>query len=224
MQAVQCTVIVAVASLALSTPAVSQSACGQTEVLGSEETLEGLAERCRTTVNEILQANPNTSKTDIRAGTNLSMPSGDDETWLDRARSAVRETRETINEAATAAGRSASEYLADQPDLNRDLLEFGESLGLPGISSPENGPTLEATTTGDAGEVLLTAEGLPGNADVVITSEADGATPRTVWSGSTDRDGESGPLFLCGMNPVKVGRFVSSLGPRTDSNSSRPTH
>jgi hypothetical protein len=42
---------------------------------------------------------------------------------------------------------------------------------LPGVSSPpESGPTLDATKTDNPREVMLSAAGLPGGAEVTITS------------------------------------------------------
>ena len=86
--------------------------------------------------------------------------------WLDRARSAVGNAGRNVGEAATATGRSASEYLSDNPDLNREVIEFGEKLGLPGVeASPARGSHLDVTATTD-GDLQIAAAGLPGSQEV----------------------------------------------------------
>ncbi len=101
----------------LAFPAAAQT-CGKAEALEAGETLEQLAARCNTTAQAILSVNPSLDRNEIRAGFQLQMPEqAADGDWLDRARDAVREAGERVNEAASAAGRSVSDYLPDQPDL-----------------------------------------------------------------------------------------------------------
>ncbi|MBP2233996.1 phage tail protein X [Sinorhizobium kostiense] len=184
---------VAAALCVLAFPAAAQP-CGKTEALATGETLEQLAGRCSTTVEAILSANPSLERNEIRAGLQLEMPAeAADDDWLDRARDAVREAGERVDEAARAAGRSVSDYLSDQPDLNRDLLEFGERLGLPGISpSPTKGAELVVASKGTAPgeEVSLEAWGLPGNAEVTVGVRiGDEPDFRTVSRAKTDQSG-----------------------------------
>lgn len=90
------------------------------------------------------------------------------EDWLGRARVAVQEAGKRIEEGATAAGRNASEYLSQNPDLNQDIIRLGESIGLPGMTSePHRGPELIAEGS-DNGRVRLEAFGLPGDTEVNI--------------------------------------------------------
>ncbi|MBA4785133.1 MAG: hypothetical protein H2046_05115 [Rhizobiales bacterium] len=94
--------------------------------------------------------------------------------WLDRARRAVGEAGREIGEAATATGRSASEYLSDNPDLNREVIEFGQNLGVPGFeASPARGSVLDVTATTD-GELQIVAAGLPGSQEVRLGWLEDG--------------------------------------------------
>lgn len=184
---------VAAALCVLAFPAAAQR-CGKTEALAAGETLEQLAARCNTTTEAILSANPSLDRNEIRAGLQLEMPAeAADGDWLDRARDAVREAGERVDEAARAAGRSVSDYLSDQPDLNRDLLEFGERLGLPGVSpSPTKGAELVVTSKGAApgGEVSLEARGLPGSVEVTVGVRIGDETDfRTVSRAKTDQSG-----------------------------------
>lgn len=66
----------------------------------------------------------------IAAGIEIDMPGLFGGDLLGRARDAVRDATGSIDRAARQARKSASEYLSDNPDLSRDILEFGERLGL----------------------------------------------------------------------------------------------
>lgn len=91
------------------------------------------------------------------------------QTLLDRAREAVEDAGEKIEDAARDAGRNASDFLADNPDLNRDILDLGQRMGVPGFedAKPYPGPRLEAPSAAAPGAVLtLSAVGLPGKADL----------------------------------------------------------
>lgn len=96
------------------------------------------------------------------------------ETVLDRARDALRQAGEHIEDAARDAGRDVSGYLTDNPDLNRDLVDFGERIGLPGFDEtrPNLGPVLVAApeTTAVGASVHLLATGLPGDVTVTISA------------------------------------------------------
>lgn len=103
--------------------------------------------------------------------------SGDDaqgDGWLDRARRAVGEAGREIGDAATATGRSASEYLSDNPDLNREVIDFGQKLGVPGFeATPARGSLLDVKATTD-GELQIVAAGLPGSQEVRLGWLEDG--------------------------------------------------
>jgi hypothetical protein len=92
------------------------------------------------------------------------------QTLLDKAREAVRDAGEKIEEAARDAGRDASDFLANNPDLNRDIIDLGKRMGLPGFddAKPYVGANLTVVpaTAGPGSEVMLTAAGLPGAAKV----------------------------------------------------------
>lgn len=184
-----------VLAVTLCTPtsfAVAQE-CGKTEAVAQGETLEQLAARCKTTAEAILSANPSLAPSEIQAGLQLDMPADADGDWLGRARDAVRDAGERVNQAAEAAGRSVSDYLSDQPDLNRDILEFGERLGLPGVSTKESrgaDVTVATRSAGPGEEVTLNASGLPGGAEVVIGVRIGNEAPfRTVSRAQTSRAG-----------------------------------
>ncbi len=96
------------------------------------------------------------------------------DTLLDRARDAVHEAGRSIEQAARDAGRSVSDYLADHPNLNRDIVDFGTSIGLPGFKDarPEAGPSLVVWPLRGFpnAKVLVTARGLPGGTPVTISA------------------------------------------------------
>src|SRR5207253_9603952 len=50
--------------------------------------------------------------------------------FLDRARNAVQEAGKDVQTAAKKAGRSMRDFLTDHPDLNRDIVVFGEQVGV----------------------------------------------------------------------------------------------
>ncbi|ASY65517.1 Gamma-D-glutamyl-L-diamino acid endopeptidase I (plasmid) [Sinorhizobium sojae CCBAU 05684] len=174
-------------------PAAAQT-CGKNEAIAEGETLEQLAARCDTEVEAILSANPSLERTDIRAGLQLEMPAASgEEDWLDRARNAVRDAGERVHGAAEATGKSVSEYLSEQPDLNRDILEFGERLGLPGVSAGASGEaelTVVPKSAGPGENVTLVAQGLPGDAEVSIDARiGDGSDFQNISRARTDAAG-----------------------------------
>ena len=155
----------------LSGVASAQSRCGDAEALRADESIGAFAERCNVPVEAILAANPDVSRDELQGGLVLLLPQQEERSWADRARDAVRDAGRQIEGAATEAGRSVSDYLSDQPDLNRDILEFGERLGLPGVSAPPDrgAGILVGSTAGVPGDqVEVTATGLPGGAEGLV--------------------------------------------------------
>lgn len=158
-------------------PAFAQSRCGDAETVRAGETIVQLAERGGVSVEGLVEENPTVARDQLEAGTVMIMPDiGDQvaeeaEGWLDRARNAVRGATDEVERAAESAGRSVSDYLSDEPDLNRDILEFGERLGVPGVTAnPERGAELVAApASGIPGEtVTIATRGLPGEVAVDI--------------------------------------------------------
>ena len=164
--------VIALPVLTLASPAAAQSSCGPETVAAPGETLADVAARCGVALDELAEANPELSSGAIPAGTEIDMPGLLGGDFLGRARDAVRQAGEEIEGAATRAGRSVSEYLSENPDLNRDILEFGERLGLPGVeaSGPETGADVVVSpTSGRPGqEVTIRASGLRGETEVAI--------------------------------------------------------
>ncbi|MCB1496179.1 MAG: hypothetical protein KDJ86_10365 [Bauldia sp.] len=93
---------------------------------------------------------------------------------LDRTRDALQQAGKDITQAAQDAGRDVQDYLVGNPDLNRDLVDFGNRLGLPGFDEkrPSPGATLVAAPSPAAPgvDVRLSAVGLPGAAEVTIAA------------------------------------------------------
>jgi hypothetical protein len=155
----------ALALIAASPIAVAQSICGRTTDARAGETLADIAERCDVAIGGLRQANPGIGAAPAE-GTAIAMPtaaaeeSGD---LLGRAGDLLRDAGREIEEAARGAGQSVRDYLANDPDIGRDIREFGESYGLPGFSGAAGGGvsitlTPAAPRAGD--EVTIVASGL----------------------------------------------------------------
>lgn len=181
----------AAACITLGAPALAVAAeCGPVEQRRAGESVEQLAARCNISVDALLDANDVMTVVELADRDAIAIPqdqAGGD--WLDRAREAVVNAGREVNEAATAAGRSVSDYLKDQPDLNRDVLSFGEKVGLPGIQSgPSTGPDLEVTATDD-GLLDITASGLPGDTEVTFGWLLDDGNLQPIEKLRTDERG-----------------------------------
>ena len=163
--------VIPLSSLALTPAATAQSTCGTQTTAATGETLADVAERCDVTLDALLEANPNLSAQEVAPGVEIDMPGIMGNDLLGRAREAVREAGEGIEGAAESVGRSVSDYLSDNPDLSRDILEFGERVGLPGVNagpSPGADVVVSHRSAGIGDEVIVSASGLRGDAKVAI--------------------------------------------------------
>lgn len=169
-------VLLTATAAAVAAPASAQFRCGLTEELQPGETLQELAARCDTEAEEILRVNDAATAAELPEG-RLKMPVVDEDEvgdFLNSARNAVRSAGERVEDAARDAGQSISDYLGERPDLNRDIAEFGERIGLPGFSAePSRGPEVSAQRASD-GLVAVEASGLPGGREVNIALLLDG--------------------------------------------------
>ncbi|MGV8935793.1 MAG: hypothetical protein ACOH2J_01620 [Allorhizobium sp.] len=196
-------VIVAAGACALfvASDAAAQKNCEAVEHFRSSETVEQLAVRCGTSVAALLKANRADTADALRGREAIAVPqdnAGDD--WLGSARNAVVDAGRRINDAATAAGRSVSDYLKDQPDLNREVVSFGEKLGLPGVeSTPSTGPRLDVAAN-DSATLDIAASGLPGDKDVVFGWLDDGEVKPL----KTFRTDERGRLKTSLVRPATI--------------------
>src|SRR5271165_6923461 len=116
------------------------------------------------------------------------------DSFLDRARNAVQEAGKDVQAAAKKAGRSVSDFLTDHPELNRDIVDFGQQVGIPGFADakPVAGPVVALSVpqgrTGD--EVTVTAHGLPGDQAVTIEAGPSPAEVRRLADAKTSDRGE----------------------------------
>ena len=124
--------------------------------------------------------------------------------FLDKAREAVRDAGKKIEDAAKDAGRSVRDFLTDNPDLNRDIVDFGKTIGVPGFEEapPASGPgvALSVAEGAPGSEVTLKAAGLPGNTDIAVSA---GPTPRDMRALATARSNERGDAFVTVKVPPK---------------------
>ena len=181
--------IVAGACVYIAGPASAQTVCDPVETFRDGETVEQLAARCGVSSDALLQANRAESADVLIRRDAIAVPQNSAEgDWVGRARSAVVDAGRQINDAATAAGRSVSDYLKDQPDLNREVLSLGEKLGLPGVDAgPSTGPNLEVAASGD-GSLSVSASGLPGDTEIILGWLDDGVV-KPVETFRTDERG-----------------------------------
>jgi hypothetical protein len=113
---------------------------------------------------------------------------------LDRARNAVQEAGKDVQAAARKAGRSVRDFLTDHPDLNRDIVDFGEQVGVPGFdeAKPAPGPVVSLSLpqgrTGD--EVTVTASGMPGDQAVTVAAGPSPAEARRLSDSRTSGRGD----------------------------------
>ena len=133
------------------------------------------------------------------------------QTFLDRAREAVKDAGKTVEDAAKEAGRSVRDFLTDNPDLNRDVVDFGTKVGVPGFEDAK--PVAGAAVTifpseGIPGaQVLVKASGLPGNTDVTISAGPPRSRSEVVAKAKTSDRGTldqvvSAPQWLDGIDAV----------------------
>jgi hypothetical protein len=112
--------------------------------------------------------------------------------FLDRARQAVRDAGKEVGAAAKDAGRSVRDFLADNPSLNRDIIDFGETVGVPGFDTPKPvaGPLVgfSVPEAAPGADLTLTASGLPGNSEVTVAAgPSPGELRRLVQAKTSDR-------------------------------------
>ena len=115
------------------------------------------------------------------------------QTLLDQARDAVRDAGQSIEDAARQAGRDATDFLADNPDLNRDIIDLGKRMGLPGFDDarPYLGADLSVlpATAAPGSPVVLTGVGLPGNTRVIASFGPPRGDQPAIARGVTDERG-----------------------------------
>ena len=155
-------VLAGAVALGLSPGALAQSSCGETTEAGPSETLAEIAERCDVAIEALRDANPTLTGDAVAAGTMVAMPEStlpegagapaDDNTdIIGRTGDLIRDAGREIEEAARAAGQSVSDYLSGNPNIGRDIREFGERYGLPGFGAATEGEDAGVSTTAEVG-------------------------------------------------------------------------
>lgn len=149
----------AAAALALTaTPAAAQSPCGDSYTVRSGDTLYSIAQRCRTSVGAIVEANERIDDPNrIGAGWTIAMPGADgasdrgDRAQADRYR--IR-PGDTLYAIAARVGVGLAELMAANAGIDPYALRIGDVIRLPGEGrgGPEDG-RLEVTG-------ILTREGV----------------------------------------------------------------
>nr|WP_111300024.1 hypothetical protein [Paracoccus saliphilus] len=186
----------AAALVVLAGPAMARD-CPAAVPFGPEDSLARLSARCGVPADRILRANDVSDEDALRSVGAVAIPMGghhaaatdhDAAGLLDRAQDLAEDTAREAGEAASEAGEAVSGYLA-QNDPERDLLELGESAGIPGIEAqPRRGPDVAATTL-EGNRLRIAATGLPGEREVLLSLIHEGQSiPLT--RESTNGDGE----------------------------------
>ncbi len=179
-------------ALATASDAAAQISCEATETVRPGESLSEIAERCGVRLGDIFNANPELRSVSVPPGTNIVVPVDDDRGMLDRARSALTQAGDQIEDAASRAGKSVSDYLSSNPDLNRDILAWGERVGLPGVSAPAAGGAAVALShsAGRPGDrITINAVGLRGGIVATIGAQGPDGEPAILHRIETDRTG-----------------------------------
>ncbi len=165
--------------------ALAQSSCGETTRAAAGETLTEIAERCDVAIEALRDANPTLTGDAVAAGMEVAMPestmpegadaaANEDTDIIERAGDLIRDAGREIEDAARAAGQSVSDYLSGNPDIGRDIREFGERYGLPGFGTPdEPGADAEAgasTTAAVGANITLTPASPRAGEEVTISA------------------------------------------------------
>lgn len=185
----------AAALAAFAGPALARD-CPAAVPFGPQDSLAQLSARCGVSADQILHANDVADEEALRQAGAVSIPQAGDPApasdtqeagLLDRARDLATDTAREAGGVATEAGEAVSGYLS-QNDPARDLLELGQSAGVPGVEAePRRGPDLAATALKD-GRLRIAATGLPGNRAVELSLIHEGQSiPLT--QATTDSDG-----------------------------------
>jgi hypothetical protein len=117
------------------------------------------------------------------------------DSFLDRARAAVQEAGRQVGAAADQAGRSVRDFLTDNPDLNRDVVDFGKEVGVPGFDGAKAaiGPVVLVSVpqAPSGATITLQVRGFPGEADLDVSAEPAGGKAEPVAHGRTSDRGEA---------------------------------
>ena len=129
------------ASLAIATPAAAQAACGDSVTVARGDTLRKIAERCDTTVDAIMRANPQIKDRNlIYPGQVFVMPgtllkgTGDIDTYIVKR-------GDTLNKLAVRFNTTLERLLELNKDItNANMVYEGHRLAVPaGSSIPDTG-------------------------------------------------------------------------------------
>jgi hypothetical protein len=117
------------------------------------------------------------------------------DSFLDKARAAVQEAGKQVGAAAQQAGRSVRDFLTDNPDLNRDVVDFGREMGVPGFEGAKAaiGPVVLVSVpqAPSGATVTLQVRGFPGEAELIVSAEPAGGSAEIIAHGVTSDRGEA---------------------------------
>ena len=146
---------------------------------------------------------------------------------LDRANRALQQAGDKIEKAAEETGREVQDFLVDNPALNRDLVDLGKRLGLPGFDKtrPESGAGLIAapSPTAPGGTVELAAVGLPGNTKVTVAAGPSVDKAKQIAKGTTSDRGGLQITVKAPEDTAPGSTLSSSSRPPTPASASSPS-
>jgi LysM repeat protein len=189
MKAIRLVVLVLLAFGALALPAGAQDPCGEMVTVESGDTLARIAERCDTTVDEILEANPDIDNPNlISVGQTLTMPLSDPEPDDEAGIYSVRGP-ETLPEIAERYGTTVESILEANPEIDdADDIEMGQVLALPPDARQ---PDVEISpTAGPAGtEIEIDAGDFPPETTLTVAIGRVAAGFTATEEATTDDEG-----------------------------------
>ena len=181
-----------------SAPVPAADACGPTVTVRPGDTLGRIAERCGTTLPEILRANPDLADPDrIGVGHVLALPGAVEAQAAEPAAPVPAGHRvrpgDTLAGIAARHGVRVSELLAANPRIHPRFLAVGQVLRLPGapVAPPRGDGTVavEVRDPAPGRPVVLTMEGLPPDARLLVGWAPVGSKHLMLTHGRTDATG-----------------------------------
>ncbi len=192
-----CAALMVGIGLVLTGPAaatLAQSPCGDTEVVVAGDTLIEIAERCNTTVDALLAANPGiTETTELEIGRVLAIPPEDPNAPIIY----TVQPGDWLSRLALRYNTTVAAILAANPEItNPNLIQVGDQILIPLNGRTLNPSVVIAPQAGVPGsQIQVTASGYPTNTEILIGLGEAEAEPMISERVTTDAQGAATMTF-----------------------------